>query len=205
MFLSAKDFLFLIEIERKRKIIFNNFLDYKNKVENSNLKIKTHLKNCYESSLVKGFSIPIFTLNSMYEGQVTNGLFNPTYIMPEDNFLKNKKTLNELYDIYYKEDNKNFSEILDPTLRLIKKIPNLLQSMLVVLKDGCIFSPHVHDEALIYWYKLDDNKGDLFVTVNNIEKAFNNINRSLLFNGNSLHSGTTKMHTPSVYLVAAFN
>lgn len=37
------------------------------------------------------------------------------------------------------------------------------------------------------------------------EIIFNNSNRSLLFNGNLLHSGATKIHNPSVYFVAAFN
>lgn len=205
MFFDTKNFIDLSDLKKQKNIFLHDYNSYISYVEDNNLSIKQHLYNCINSELVKSFCIPIFTLNSLYEGQATNGLFNPTYIMPEDTFLRNKFKLDELYNIFYKENNNKLSFIFDNTLKTIKKVKGITQSMFVVLKNGCVFSPHTHDKVLIYWLKLDENEGDLFVKVKNEDKVFNNENRELLFDGSLLHSGFTKIRDKSIYLVLAIN
>lgn len=205
MFLSAEKYPFLHSLEKNREIILNEFLSYMYDIESSTLQAKDHLKSCFSTELVRSFCVPVFTSNSLYEGQATNGLYNPTYVMPEDNFLQNREILNKLFNIYYREENHHLAKHFNNTAEYIKKIPKLLQCMFVVLKDGCSFSEHTHDILLVYWLKLNNNNGNLSVIVQGEERIFNNNNRVLLFDGSLPHSGSTQLQDHSIYLVIAFN
>lgn len=195
MFLSIDQFKFLKPILENRDIIFKEYNDYKRFIRSdiSSELLKYHLNNMETYNLITSFVMCIATTNKIGSGQVTNGLFNFCYTMPDKNFLLLKPLIEKKFDINYicnSDENKKFFK---NTLSLIKNIPKFTQCGYSEYKNKCIFDPHKHENSLIVsHFLLNPSDDELLITSNNDKMILNKDRNYSIFKGYETHSAVAK-------------
>lgn len=203
MFYSLKDFNFLTELIDNKDIIYSEYLNYKKAVnELSEFSIqKKHLLNLETYNLFTSFVMCIYTKHKIGTGQVTNGLFNFSYFMPDRSFSSLKPFFEKKFDdLYYQNENNLGMNYFTKTLLLLKSIPNLTQAGYSEYKNKCIFDPHVHENNIfIFHLLLNPCKNNIMhITSNGQKSVLDKNNHFIIFKGGDLHDAVIECESENI-------
>ena len=192
MFYSLDKFKFLEPLVECRNTLLTEYNNYK-KILHSSSKYTTqkkHLENLENYNLFTSFVMCVFSKHTIGTGQVTNGLFNFSYFMPDRNFMAMETFFAKKFpDLYYNIDSTDNSKYFTQTLNLLKEIPNLTQGGFSEYKNNCIFEPHVHEKNIFIFHVLlnPENNNTMYITSNGVSSILDANNEFILFRGSDLH------------------
>jgi len=191
MFFNIEQFNFLKPILKNKDKIFEEYCNYKEFIRNDpdSKILNHHLSNMETYDLITSFVMCIATTNKIGSGQITNGLFNFCYTMPDKNFITLKPLLEKKFDIYYKQDSTKHRHFFKNSLSYLDSIPNFTQCGYSEYKNNSIFEPHVHEDKLIVaHFLLNPNDDKLLITSNSQSTVLDITTPYTIFRGYDVHS-----------------
>jgi hypothetical protein len=193
MFYSLDNFSFLKPLIDNTGTLLEEYNNYKDIIRSNKQyeQLNNHLSNLENYNLFTSFVMCVYSKHKIGTGQVTNGLFNFNYFMPDRNFLSMKSFFEKKFpDLYYNIDSNENKKYFTNTLKYLDSIPNLTQSGYAEYKNNCIFEPHVHENNIMIFHVLlnpvPENK--MLISCNGVNRELNNKNDFILFRGGDLHS-----------------
>jgi len=208
MFYSLDNFSFLRPLIDNTEILLEEYNNYKDVIRSNKQfeQLNKHLSNLENYRLFTSFVMCVYSKHKTGTGQVTNGLFNFNYFMPDRNFLSMKSFFEKKFpDLYYNIDSNENKKYFTRTLKYLDNIPNLTQSGYGEYKNNCIFDPHVHDNVIIAHFLLNPSKSDkMLITSNNAKASLDYDNRYIIFRGSDLHSANIIAQTNMVAFGVSF-
>lgn len=195
MFYTIEEFPFLKPLLENKHLLYDEYCNYKNllKSDLNFAHLNKHLNNLENYSLFTSFVLCVFTKHKIGTGQVTNGLFNFSYFMPDKNFLSLKTFFEKKFsDLYYCPDSLENKRFFENTIYLLKDIKNLTQGGFSEYKNKCIFEPHVHEKDIFIFHVLltPPNEDTMHITSNGIRNKLDKDNNYVIFRGSDLHEAT---------------
>jgi hypothetical protein len=209
MFYNLDKFKFLEPLIECKNALLTEYNDYK-KILRSSSKYASqlkHLENVENYNLFTSFVMCVFSKHAIGTGQVTNGLFNFSYFMPDRNFMAMETFFAKKFpDLYYNIDSLENSKYFDKTLNLLKEIPNLSQAGFSEYKDSCIFEPHVHEKNIFIFHVLlnPEEFNTMHITSNSVSSKLDSVNDFILFRGSDLHEAKITCKTNMITLGLSF-
>jgi hypothetical protein len=107
MFYTIDDFSFLKPFVDNTEILLEEYNNYKDIIRSNKQfeQLNKHLSNLENYRLFTSFVMCFYSKHKTGTGQVTNGLFNFNYFMPDRNFLSMKSFFEKKFpDLYYNID-----------------------------------------------------------------------------------------------------
>jgi len=208
MFYTIYEFSFLKPFVDNTEILLEEYNNYKDIIKSNKLyeQLNKHLSNLENYRLFTSFVMCVYSKHKMGTGQLTNGLFNFNYFMPDRNFLSMKSFFEKKFpDLYYTIDSNENKKYFTRTLKYLDSIPNLTQGGYAEYKNNCIFDPHTHDNAIIAHFLLNPSKADkMLITSNNAKASLDYDNRYIIFRGSDLHSANIIAQTNMIAFGLSF-
>jgi len=206
MFYSIDDFKFLKPILNAKNFIHSEYLNYKNaiKTQEEFAVQNEHLNNLEKYDLITSFGTVIYSVHNEGEGQVTNGLFNFNYTMPDRNFVKFKPFLEKKFNIYYNTPNDKGIAFFEKTLDSIKNIPNLVQCGFGEFKPTCFFDPHKHEKVMVFHILLNDDNNKMHIECNGSNTTLCCKSPYVIFKGDCTHSARMESKSNMLTFVTSF-
>lgn len=191
MFFNLENFSFLQPLIDNKHVLLSEYINYKKILrENDEFLVQRyHLNNLENYNLFTSFVMCIFSEHQIGTGQVTNGLFNFSYFMPDRNFFAMESFFRKKFDINYKTDSLKNKMYFAKTLELLKDIPNLTQGGYSEYKNNCVFEPHTHEKGIYIFHVLlnSDENNTMYVSCKGADTLLDKNNDYILFKGSDIH------------------
>jgi len=200
MFFSIDQFSFLKPLVENKHVLLEEYNNYKELLRSNKdfAHLNKHLNNLETYNLFSSFVMCVFSKHKIGTGQVTNGLFNFSYFMPDRNFSSFKKFFEKKFpDLYYCADSTENKKYFSKTLSLLESIETLTQGGFSEYKDKCVFEPHVHEKDIFIFHVLLNpcTENTMNISCNGINSKLDNKNDYIIFRGGDLHDAIISSKT----------